>query len=297
MAKGKILKEAQKEISLRKSNAENIANLYMQKALSCEEYKTLYNQKMSALIENAKQEAYGNAPQIDITEFDKKLDNLLTKLNIKKELLSPAYTCKKCNDTGYINSKMCSCLKEEINKKLLEKSGFNHKLKSFEDCKLPTNIQNTLKKWCDKDSQYKIILFCGKTGVGKTFVTECMANRLIENEQIVYFSSAFNMNQLLLNYRTTFDSSKNEFLEDLLEPDYLFIDDLGTEPIFKNVTVEGLHNVLSDRIEKNKYTIISTNLSLDGIEQTYGERIFSRLVNKKTSLLINVENEDLRLKK
>ena len=297
MVKGKIIKEAQKEICLRKSNAENIANLYMQKALSCVEYKNLYSQKMSAQIENAKQEVYGNKTKIDITEIDKKLDKVLKQLNIKKELLFPNYVCKKCNDTGYINNKMCSCLKEEINKKLLEKSGFNHKLKSFEDCKLPTNIQNTLKKWCDKESQYKIILFCGKTGVGKTFVTECMANRLINNEQIVYFSSAFNVNQQLLNYRTTFDSSKNEFLEDLLEPDYLFIDDLGTEPIFKNVTIEGIYNIISDSVEKNKYTIISTNLSLDAIEQTYGERIFSRLVNQKTSLLINVENEDLRLKK
>ena len=121
MAKGKILKEAQKEINIRKSNAEHIANVYMQKALSCEEYKTLYNQKMSAQIENAKQEAYGDTPQIDITEIDEKLDEVLKKLNIKKELLTPTYSCKKCNDTGYVNSKMCSCLKEEINKKHFNK--------------------------------------------------------------------------------------------------------------------------------------------------------------------------------
>ena len=124
---------------------------------------------------------------------------------------------------------------------------------------------------------------------------ECMADNLIKNENIVFWTSAFNLNQLLLKYHTTFDETKLDYISNLLDADYLFIDDLGTEPILKNVTVEGLYNIISERVENNKKTIISTNLNPDEIQQTYGERIFSRLLNKSNSLCINIENKDLRL--
>ena len=153
-----------------------------------------------------------------------------------------------------------------------------------------------MKKWCNcPSSAYLNIVLTGKTGVGKTFLMECMANELIKNGNIVFWTSAFNLNQLLLKYHTTFDDNKTNYVSNLLEAEYLFVDDLGCEPTLKNVTVEGIYNVLAERIENNKKTIISTNLNLKEIQDKYGERIFSRLLNKSNSLCINIENKDLRL--
>jgi len=83
-------------------------------------------------------------------------------------------------------------------------------------------------------------------------------------------------------------------MDKYLNCDLLCIDDLGTENILKNVTVEYLYLILSERLNKGKPIIITTNLSLEQIEKVYDDRILSRLTHKLTGLLINFEGEDLR---
>ena len=83
-------------------------------------------------------------------------------------------------------------------------------------------------------------------------------------------------------------------LDSLLDPDLLIIDDLGTEPVLRNVTKEYLLAVIQERMLKHKATLISTNLSPEQIFDRYGERLFSRITHKGKSLLINIEGNDLR---
>lgn len=300
-----ILKKALSIIEQRHKQSENFAYSNLKRAMSFDDFKQNYTKLKEIEFENAKNEVYGNNKNIDTKKLENEQEKILLTHNINPLSLIPHYTCTKCDDTGFVNGEMCICLKHEINNILSEESGFNHKLMSFDDadlkifdnCDEMKILYNTMKKWCNEGSKYQIILLCGQTGVGKTYLMECMANELIQKENIVYFASAFNVNQNLLKYHTTFDNTKYDSLNTLLDPDYLFIDDLGTEPILKNVTIEGIYNIIADRLEHNKKTIISTNLDLENIEQRYGERIFSRLVNKRTSLCFYVENSDLRLKK
>ena len=142
----------------------------------------------------------------------------------------------------------------------------------------------------------KFIVLCGKTGVGKTFLTECLASEIIDKGYIVSFVSAFGMNNLFSSYHTTYDSSKPTFLSTLLDPDLLIIDDLGTEPIFKNITKEYLYLILSERSRHKKMTVLSTNLTPKELMERYNERIFSRLFNKRESLLLQIQGEDIRIK-
>ena len=100
----------------------------------------------------------------------------------------------------------------------------------------------------------------------------------------------------MLNYHTTFDSQKNSILEPFLTCSCLIIDDLGTEPILKNVTKEYLYLIINERMVNDKSTIISTNLTPDQIIDRYGERIFSRLFNKTNCLKLEFTSSDLRLK-
>ncbi len=299
-----VLNKALEKIKQSKKNADLIANNNLQNALKNKEFNQIYKLEKQAQIETARCEVYGLNNSFNLDEIAKQKSEILKKLNIDESTLLPKYSCKKCDDTGYENGKMCSCLKKLINEELYKQSGLNHKLNSFnkDDCKIfddtktMQQIYKTMQKWCNSPtSNYLNITLTGKTGVGKTHLMECMADDLIKNENIVFWTSAFNLNQLLLKYHTTFDETKLEYISNLLDADYLFIDDLGTEPILKNVTIEGLYNIISERVENNKKTIISTNLNPDEIQKTYGERIFSRLLNKANSLCINIENKDLRL--
>ncbi len=305
MLNKQIIESALNKIKARRVNAEALAYSFFEKAMANEEFKKNFKEIKQAEIQNAKSEVYGEKPKYDLTNLLKIQDDILKKLEIDKKAISPHYTCAKCNDTGYVNGEICSCLKREINLILFEKSGLSKDKKSFENCdfkifddpKKTQKLYEILKNWCDKKNPYNNVLLIGKTGAGKTYVMECMANDLINKEVLVYFTSAFELNQNLLKYHTTFDETKGQYLHMLMEPDYLFIDDLGTEPILKNVTIEGIYNVLSERMRNNKKTVISTNLSLQQIQDFYGDRVFSRLLSQASSLVINVENSDLRLKK
>ena len=299
-----VLNKALEKIKQSKKNADLIANNNLQSALNNNEFNEIYKLEKQAQIETARCEVYGLNNSFNLDKIAKQKSEVLKKLNIKEDSLSPKYSCKKCNDTGYVNGKMCSCLKNLINEELYKQSGLNHKLNCFDknNCQIFDNdkkmqqVYQTMQKWCNSPtSNYLNIILTGKTGVGKTYLMECMADNLIKNENIVYWTSAFNLNQLLLKYHTTFDETKLDYISNILDADYLFIDDLGTEPILKNVTIEGLYNIISERVENNKKTIISTNLNPEDIQKTYGERIFSRLLNKSNSLCLNIENKDLRL--
>ena len=119
----------------------------------------------------------------------------------------------------------------------------------------------------------------------------------MERSRVVLFTTAFNLNNSLLNYHVTFDSKRQDIIAPYLDTEVLIIDDLGTEPILKNVTKEYLYLIINERMLNHLPTILTTNLEMQDILVNYGERIFSRLVNKKTSIALNLDGEDLRLKK
>ena len=158
-------------------------------------------------------------------------------------------------------------------------------------------LKTIFTKWSDKfpENKAKTILITGATGVGKTFLSQCIAKQIIDKGYLVSFVTAFGMNNILLKYHTTFNSEKNSYLDMLFDPDVLIIDDLGSEPILRNITIEYLYLILSERVRKNKSTIITTNLDLNDILARYGERVFSRIVNKQSSLITKIQGDDLRL--
>ena len=87
-------------------------------------------------------------------------------------------------------------------------------------------------------------------------------------------------------------------IQNYIDADILLIDDLGSEPVLKNVTVEYLYTILNERLVKNRATCISSNLdSPTKILDRYGERIYSRLANKLLSLNILFTGKDNRTQK
>lgn len=293
-----LLKKALAKINERRLFAEDRARENLEIAFKNEVFKQNYKMQKEEEIEIAKKEAFNiHASYEKLNNLKNEQEFLLKNLGLNGTDIKPNYECKLCNDTGFIKGKTCECLKKEVNKQLFSYSGFTHKLATFEDSKINNLAYDLMKKWCESIPSKINVLISGHTGTGKTYLTECIASRLMQQNRIVLFTTAFNLNNSLLNYHISFDSKRNDIIEPFLTSEVLIIDDLGSEPMLKNVTKEYLYLVISERMQNNLPTIITTNLELGEILATYGERIFSRLVHKKTTLCLNLEGEDLRLKK
>lgn len=243
-----------------------------------------------------------------IKSLKKEKQEILSSIGEKAKAIFPQYECSKCKDTGYIkkdfSTVMCSCLKQKIydieynkaNMGNLERQNFEHfnvllysdkpdpekyqsDISPRENIKLILNISKDFIDHFDKIEQ-KNLLFTGKTGLGKTFLSSCIANELLKQGKTVLYQTASVMLDTIIGYRFGKPNIPQDIYDHLLNVDLLIIDDLGTEGVNQLKLVE-LFNILNSRLLNSKKatkTIISTNLSLQSLFETYDERIVSRIV-------------------
>lgn len=266
-------------------------------------------------ISTAKALILNNSPELleelnkNITKLKNEKSTILKNLNLPDDYLLPNYLCKLCNDTGYIqdgnNSVMCNCLKQEIYNAEYNKSNIsNLKNQNFENFSLdkysdevdvqkynseisPRENASLIKNICINfinnfdDPNEKNLLFTGNTGLGKTFLSSCIAKEMIDRDKTVLYQTAPVMLDTIISEKFNKNNSSNFSYKNLLEVDLLIIDDLGTESL-NNMKFTELFNIINTRLlnanNKCLKTIISTNLSLPILNKTYGERITSRLI-------------------
>lgn len=291
-----VVEKAENIIKEKKQKSEMPYNLLLEKFSKDKKFSDLRKKYQQEIIENAKKEVYGEKTDKTLQEKLKKEIDEYFKKNGAKNTIS--YSCKKCQDNGYINGEMCECLKKEISNILFEESNFG-KLVNFSDAEKGASgnlksLYELMKKWCHSDFKKNIIFLSGEVGTGKTYLTRAMANELIEQGKIVKLVTAFQMSRDFKEYRSTYNEA---ILDKYLSCEFLFIDDLGTEVIYKNSTIEFLYQVLNERQMRKLCTIITSNLDLAEIRDRYDERIFSRIANRETSITVILKNEDLRLKR
>ena len=297
--------KAQRNLAIEKAAANtNIAN---QNA----EYVAVMNEIGLINFEIAKAKYNNN----DFSSLEKELESLtkkriqiLKKLNLKSDDLKPHFSCKKCEDTGVCDNKVCMCLYRQYTEKLKEMCGnkldtsltfaeYDENLhgKDSDVAKACTLLKQFVSKY--PNVSYNNILLSGPIGIGKTFLTQAVANALIDKGVFTLFVSSFVLNQNFLKFHTAKDKENDVSLDTFFDCDLLIIDDLGTEPTYKNVTQEYFILLLNERIQNGKLTLLSTNLTIDEVMQKYGERIFSRLIDKRHTLALNLKGEDLRIKR
>lgn len=298
--KNNVLEQAKIIIEKRREIAEKNASENKLKALSFPDFKTLYSNYISLIIDNAKNEIENKT---EINKLEKEINTFLKNNDIGS--ITPLYFCKKCHDTGFIDGKKCSCLIKEINEILKKESGFIN-LESFENLKLDifTNkdfmekLYEKMQKWCHGNFKKSLIFISGDTGVGKTFLTKCMANELISQNFLVNLTTSFKLHQdFMKSYSCRDIEEKNEIIEKYLNVDILFIDDLGSEIRVPSITNSYLYQIINERKVAHKPTIITTNLDVYEIKDYYDERISSRIIDRENSICIQIKGDDLRLKK
>ena len=243
--------------------------------------------------------------QIEALKKEKK--ELLLSITNDENYLLPKYDCNLCNDTGYITenykTQMCQCLKQQLYNIEYNKSNIsnleNHKFENFLSTVYSTDVDKVkynsdisprenieiIKKISQKfiknfdDSNEKNLLFTGNTGLGKTFLSGCIANELLKKGKNVLYQTAPVMLDTIIDYR--FGKTDNSIYNNLLDVDLLITDDLGTE-CMNNMKFTELFTVLNTRLlnSNNKVTktIISTNLNIQNLFKNYDERIVSRLI-------------------
>lgn len=257
-----------------------------------------------------KDEAKDIEKKIDVLE--QKITELQNKKNIDPSSIKPKYECTICDDTGYIGQTMCTCLKQRYIEALVKHSGMKETGESFEsfneeiipDIKigklsqrqLTIKIKNYCKDFAETfpNTKKQNILLMGKTGLGKSFMLNSVAKVVLENRYTVLKTTAYNMiDRLLTSFKNPEISSDKE---QFFNVDLLIIDDLGSEPFIKNVTAEHLFSIINERTANNMHTLYSTNLGLIELQERYGDRIFSRLTDQKSTYILELKGEDLRHK-
>ena len=306
-----IDKDLQVEFARKKVMAEKIASQNLSRVNANPVYKRLDSLERQLVLEiskcKTKNDSFKNL-KANLETLRTEKSKILASMQMKESDLKPKYSCKNCLDTGFVNGKPCDCYKKRKNMELIKAFGLQANkdcsFKNFDTkiCKNEKQAENLkkiaeiLEKWSEKypNNTKNNIVIVGKTGVGKTHLTSCLANELLEKDVSVCFITAFDLNESFLKYHTSFDKTKYSWIEPFIEADVLFIDDLGTEPVLKNVTKNYFYLVLSERERYNRPVIITTNLMLDELNNRYDERICSRLCNKRNSNLIFIDGDDLR---
>ena len=299
MTKNEIIKEVEKFYQNKAQQIKQLENENFAQNMQNKQFAELEKEIRALTIDLAKKNDEGKEKLLQ--EKIKQQSKIALPLDIH-------YECKSCKDTGEIGGKRCSCFNKKVSAMLIKESGVQtENLKKFSDSDFSKfeNSEEIKKIYSAFETivnklgsvKFKNFLIEGDSGVGKTFLLSAIAGECIERGYSTFFVTAFNLNNLMLKYHTNFDLDKEKFLAPVFDCDVLIIDDLGTEQIFKNVTKEYLLEILKERVLAGKHTFISTNLSLSQIIDRYGERIFSRIVDKSNSLTIKMENSNLRLKK
>ncbi len=282
------------------------------------EYVRLVQSLGSMASEAAKASIHGNSVKLDgirasMDGLSLRMRALLKASGFPEDYLEPVYECPLCRDTGYSGGEKCSCFRQAAIDLLYRQSNIKNILQreNFDSFRLDyyrSDFHDPATALSARDNAAKVLglcrdfadsfpsggslLFYGDTGVGKTFLSNCIAKALLDKAFSVLYLSAIELFNIFSDYGRTDEFSGPLSEEHITGCDLLIIDDLGTE-VSNAFTNSKLFYCINDRLLNGRSTIISTNYSPKDLMDCYSERIFSRISNSYT--LIKLYGDDIRL--
>ena len=220
-----------------------------------------------------------------IEDLREQKEVLLSAFGFPADYMEMHYACPECQDTGYVDGRKCRCFKKEeirllysqsnIEEVLLRENFDSFSYEYYDDRVVIPEIQMTVADymrqvhtWCKEyvenfEKKGGNLIFTGSTGVGKTFLTNCIAKALIDQYQSVIYLSSNDLFDVFSKNKFHYDTEEEmkDMYQYILDCDLLIIDDLGTE--LNNTFVSSqLFYCINERLLRKKSTIISTNLSM-----------------------------------
>lgn len=241
---------------------------------------------------------------------------LLLAHGFPADYLKMQYTCPICQDTGYVDNEKCICFRKVISehlytqsniRNLLETSDFSHfSLDYYSDQMINEATGLTARQTAaialkkakefvaNFDHSFENLFIYGDTGVGKTFLSYCIAKELLNTTHSVIYYSAFDLFEAFAQKTFSHSEESQDRNDYILDCDLLIIDDLGTE-LTNSFVASQFFLCINERILKKKSTIISTNLTLSNFMDNYTERVFSRVSSNYT--MVKLIGKDIRIQK
>ena len=238
----------------------------------------------------------------------------LIEANFAPGYLNEEPICPKCGGSGYIGSFMCSCLqdlcRQQQEKEIALLADSGQQFGAFRlDCyadrpdpKTGISPRAIMSRGFDICRDYAErfsptagnLLFNGGTGLGKTFLSACIAREVAAKGYSVAYETASHLFSKMEKHRFHPDETTALEMKRLRECDLLILDDLGTELPGQFVT-SALYTLVNDRLLEGKAMVISTNLNIGEIGQRYSPQIKSRL--EGSFRLIPFVGQDIRVMK
>ena len=238
----------------------------------------------------------------------------LAALYFEEGYLDDSPICDICGGSGYVGSNMCECLRELCRQEQKKELTFlNVGREAFDQFRLDyypnrldpqwgVSIRTIMEKTFNTCRKYALsfneksgnLLFSGDTGLGKTFLSACIARAVADRGYSVVYESAGHLFANLERAKFDNDEAAKEDCRKYNACDLLIIDDLGTEMPSQFVTA-ALYALVNDRLLAGKAMIISTNLNTEDMTRRYNPQIASRLRGSFTR--VTFVGDDIRLKK
>lgn len=238
---------------------------------------------------------------------------LIKKYSIPEDFDKIRYKCSLCKDTGYIENKgRCTCFRQKVINNLYKQSNMSELLskQNFENFDLSyydkkiiqglkyspydnmKNIRNHCMKFVENfENTNKNLIFYGGTGLGKTFMSSCIAKALMDRGKTVLYLRASQFFRMCDDERF---GRLTDGMDDVYKADLLIIDDLGTETEMRSNN-SYLLEFLNERLISGRKIIINTNLNFEMLEKRYSKRFSSRLLENFDMMYFY--GEDIRRKK
>ena len=236
--------------------------------------------------------------------IETRMEELLRTKGYSLSDLKMSYNCPICRDEGVVDGQRCSCYKKHMLELLYHQSSLGDILQRenfdtfsldwysdrVEEDGLPSSRKNMekilrkVKDFTEHPETRKSFLFYGESGVGKTFLSNCMAKALMDQGHTVLYLTANELFQQILSpYLMSPDAETRSALQPVFSliynADLLILDDLGTE-LTNSFTLSQLFEIVNRRNLDSLSTVISTNLSLNQLKDRYQDRIVFRIIER-----------------
>ncbi len=222
--------------------------------------------------------------------------------------------CTVCGGSGYVGSNMCECLRElcrqEQKKELTFLSAGKDRFEQFSldyypdrlDPVMKVNVRALMERNLQMCRRYAAtfsekspnLLFSGDTGLGKTFLSACIARVVADRGYSVVYESASHLFGKLERAKFYNDEQARQDSQRYTDCDLLIVDDLGTE-MPSQFTTSALYTLINDRILYGRPMILSTNLNTEDFSRRYSSQVASRLNGNFQR--VPFLGEDIRAKK
>ena len=235
----------------------------------------------------------------------------LVQAGLPENYLELQYRCPVCRDTGYVGeapSRFCECFEKNLRMKQFEDGSMagvrEQNFDTFDPNYIPEeggqralllNVRDRCEQYADKFPNLRILnlVLSGASGLGKTFLLNCIYERVVSRGHSALRVSAYRMFEAMRRQHLS-NSADEQTFQQLIDAPLLLIDDLGSEPMMRNITVEYLFTLLNERLAAKRHTVVATNMTRDQVMAHYGERVASRLLGSSHTVTYELEGKDLR---